>query len=144
MPCAGRFMCYVCMCIHAERARGRGPLVHMWNSGVNVLRCYIPKATSHIKNRSPMLRCSGFAESRQPLGPAWARGERATHQNGSGPPIRSGQPADPRSHDTLKLRSHAEVTLKTVKRTRAFSDSCSARATRGGRFAAHKLWGALP
>jgi hypothetical protein len=79
-----------------------------------------------------MLRCSGFAESRQPLGPAWARGERATHQNGSGPPIRSGQPADPRSHDTLKLRSHAEVTLKTVKRTRAFSDSCSARATRGG------------
>jgi hypothetical protein len=43
----------------------------MWNSGVNVATS--PMATSHIKNRSPMLRCSGFAESRQPRGAAGRR-----------------------------------------------------------------------
>jgi hypothetical protein len=64
-----------------------------------------PHATSHIKNRSPMLRCSGFAESRQPLGarragdtPERQRVQRTAHsQRAAGGPEVSRHAQTPKS-----------------------------------------------
>ena len=78
MPCAGRFMCYVCMCIHAERVRvvvvrsfRRSNMTHVefWSK-----RCYIPMPlhTSRIDHR-----CSDAQGLRKAASP-WARGERAS------------------------------------------------------------------
>ena len=100
-------------------------------------------ATSHIKNRSPMLRCSGFAESRQPRGAA-AGGAGPTHltpRTAETPPACSQRLTRGVAPHAQTPKSRRSDSQDCFKRTRAFSDSCSARATRGSICRAQTLGG---
>jgi len=122
VPCAGRFMCYVCMCIHAERARGRGPLVHMWNSGsgVNVATSPRPLHISRIDHRCSDAQGLRNPESRQPRGAA--AGRRRSGPTHLTPELQNGR--DPARMSSQRLTRGVAPHAQTPKSRRSDSQDC--------------------
>jgi len=115
-------MCYVCMCIHAERARGRGPLVHMWNSGsgVNVATSPRPLHISRIDHRCSDAQGLRNPESRQPRGAA--AGRRRSGPTHLTPELQNGR--DPARMSSQRLTRGVAPHAQTPKSRRSDSQDC--------------------